>query len=274
MSLYKGNNLISGAMPNSANQSLSNLDSAGQDKFDAKVNKAGDTMTGALSIISTNPRIQQSNEGLTKGETPSEAYYMGLLFNDKNSDSASHYSETRLGMIEHQSLLDGTERIVIAPYRNVANSTDNAAFSISIPQSGGGYCSFPKTTCVDGQWVSKNTTLASNITWQTNTAAKTYSLSSYLPNDGKNYEVYLYAQCQTAATAGKFVRVGLTSDICNYCAVVTARTRTAAAVENDGFAVIPVGTGRTLRQYSTDSANAQGTYWIYLLGYRRIGTNG
>lgn len=37
MSLYKGNNLISGAMPNSANQSLSNLDSAGQDKFDAKV---------------------------------------------------------------------------------------------------------------------------------------------------------------------------------------------------------------------------------------------
>lgn len=38
MSLYKGSQLISGAMPNSANQSLSNLDSAGQDKFDEKVN--------------------------------------------------------------------------------------------------------------------------------------------------------------------------------------------------------------------------------------------
>jgi hypothetical protein len=38
MSLYKGTQLISGAMPNSANQSLSNLDSAGQDKFDEKVN--------------------------------------------------------------------------------------------------------------------------------------------------------------------------------------------------------------------------------------------
>ena len=43
MSLYKGNNLISGAMPNSANQSLSNLDSAGQNIADTTLDQNKNT---------------------------------------------------------------------------------------------------------------------------------------------------------------------------------------------------------------------------------------
>lgn len=49
MSLYKGSQLISGAMPNSANQSLSNLNSAGQDKFDAKANTSLSNLTSTSS---------------------------------------------------------------------------------------------------------------------------------------------------------------------------------------------------------------------------------
>lgn len=49
MSLYKGSQLISGAIPNSANQSLSNLDSAGQDKFDAKANTSLSNLTSTSS---------------------------------------------------------------------------------------------------------------------------------------------------------------------------------------------------------------------------------
>ena len=40
MALYKGTNLISGTIPNTANKSLTNLDSTGQDKFDAKISKS------------------------------------------------------------------------------------------------------------------------------------------------------------------------------------------------------------------------------------------
>ena len=92
MSIYKGNNLISGAMPNSANQSLSNLDSAGQDKFDAKVNKSGDTMTGDLAILSDNGHFAiKSSFDSTTTTAPSEFVNLGTLAMCDTNDNYTGY---------------------------------------------------------------------------------------------------------------------------------------------------------------------------------------
>lgn len=232
------------------------------------VNKAGDTMAGILSITSTDSRIFQNNISLTKGETPSKAYYMGFMFNDKNGDSALNYSETRLGMIEHQSLSDGTERIVIAPYRNVANSTDNAAFSIGISRSGNGYCSFPNTTCCDGQWVTKTLSIETT-TYAHGDATKQFSLSNYLPNDNKEY---LVLGNWNGNSADAYLEIALISD------VITANTQICRipANTNGGTSfVFPVGAGRYIKRRANNhsSSKSTGNCYLYLMGYRRIGTN-
>lgn len=162
MSLYKGNNLISGAMPNSANQSLSNLNSAGQ-------------------------------------------------------------------------------------------------------------------AIIDGQWVYKNTSLGSSVTWNTSSHrdAKTYSLSSYLPNDGQKYEVIIRAQGATASTSGKYISIGIYSDILTASIYVCrCKTRSSSSVNCSGNIIIPVGTGRKIYVEGCGSEpSADGTYDIACMGYRRIGTN-
>lgn len=266
MSLYKGNNLISGAMPNSANQSLSNLDSAGQDKFDAKVNKAGDTMTGTLSIDTDGTQLNLNNPNLTKGTNPSSTKYISILMNDGSNSSS--WQAKRLGMIEHQSLSDGTERIVIAPYRNVANSNGGAVFSISIPQSGDGYCSFPNTTCCDGQYINTNTNIASNVSVN-GSSNLTYTLN--LPSDGHNYMVWIMAKADTDTASGNYVAAQVGSDIMTSTTLARATTRTASGVSAGSTACIAVGSSHKI--YLIRSSNWKGTVSLVMIGYRRIGTN-
>lgn len=94
MSLYKGNNLISGAMPNSANQSLSNLNSAGQDKFDAKVdldltnvNNVGYIkMAGAGMPSNTVIPLTLGASGTTYN-APTDGYFVV----SKNSNASGQY---------------------------------------------------------------------------------------------------------------------------------------------------------------------------------------
>lgn len=134
------------------------------------------------------------------------------------------------------------------------------------------------TACTnfDGQWVSSFLQIAYGVTWKTNTAVATYSLASYLPNDNYNYEVLITGTAATGSTSGNFVTIGLNSDLVDngeLIAICEARTRTAAQIENRGNAIIPVGTGRYIKQYSSSSSNANGSYSLYALAYRRIGTN-
>lgn len=271
MSLYKGNNLISGAMPNSANQSLSNLNSAGQDIIDGKVSKSGDTMTGALSIDTDGVNLNLNNPNLTKGTNPSSTKRLSILMNDGSNSSS--WQAKRLGMIEHQSLLDGTERIVIAPYRNVANSTDNASFTISIPQSGDGYCTFPNTTCCDGQWVKKGITIFSKKSWAVGTNNQTYSLSSYLPNDGYPYEVFVTGNGNTGTTSASSILCGVGSSYIEGSALYRCQTRSSSSVTGGGSTILPIGKDRNLKVQMVIATAATENTYLYLGAYRRIGTN-
>lgn len=272
MSLYKGNNLISGVMPNSANQSLSNLNSAGQDIIDGKVSKSGDTMTGGLQINKSttdetgNYYINLS--GIEYDDVVSTNIYPHILtVTDANNDV--------IGDIEYAQHTNGNKWISLQAH-NVTSNT-YSVLKAGFDSNGDAYCSFPNTSCVDGQWTYKNTSLGSGVTWNTSSHrdAKNYSLSSYLPNDGQKYEVMIRAQGTTTSTSGKFIAISIFSDILIApIYVCRSRTRSSSSVNCSGNIIIPVGTGRKISVAGAGSeASADGTYDIACMGYRRIGTN-
>ena len=127
----------------------------------------------------------------------------------------------------------------------------------------------------DGQWSNDFATIANEITWNSNSQPRTFSLASYLPDDNYDYEVLITANCNTGTTSGNFAGVTLYTDLNSEHSVYVcyAQTRTNSAMGGRGSVIIPVGTGRTITQYSSTSSNANGTYSIYAMGYRRIGTN-
>ena len=269
MSLYKGNNLISGAIPNSANQSLSNLNSTGQDIIDGKVSKTGDTMSGTLQMSSSvSPQIIIKDTSQVAGTTPTGTeQVMAIQFKDSN--------DMLLGYVQNTYGTDGS-RVSMLNSRN-ADGTLRTSIVVGFYANNTAYCSFPNTNCVDGQWVYKNTSLGSGVTWNasSHSGAKNYSLSSYLPNDGQKYEVIVRAQGTTTSTSGKFIAISIFSDILIApIYVCRCRTRSSSSVNCSGNIIIPVGTGRKITVVGAGSeASADGTYDIACMGYRRIGTN-
>lgn len=174
MSLYKGNNLISGVMPNSANQSLSNLDSAGQDIID---NKANTNLSNLTATSSTN---------------------------------------------------------------------------------------------FDGQWVSSQYTIASSVSVNGSTSLE-YSLSSYLPNDSYDYEVFFDGYAATGNASGNSCPLVISLDNSVGGAICRVVTRANAISDTAGCAIFPVGTSRKI--YVARGTNYNGNITLRAMAYRRIGTN-
>lgn len=272
MSLYKGNNLISGAIPNSANQSLSNLDSTGQDIIDGKVSKTGDTMSGRLHFASdsiVDLRETFKFEDVILGTIPSETHFSGFqTFDSQDNEFANILCSYNL---------DGRIGANFYVRKPVSGGSVSGNMGVYINAQDEVYSTFPHTDCVDGQWTYKNTSLGSGVTWNasSHSSAKDYSLSSYLPNDGQKYEVLIRANGTTTSTSGKFISVGIMSDIITATVYVCrCRTRTSSSQNCAGNVIIPVGTGRKITVAGAGSeASANGTYDIACMGYRRIGTN-
>ena len=134
MSLYKGDTLISGVALDSANQSLSNLNSTGQAVIDGKVSKSGDTMTGALTVQSSSPKFYLSNSDLIKGTNPDSTKYTGISFND--STNSGTWQDTRLFNIEGALESNGNTHFYLQALKNEASSTASAAFNLYMTQAG------------------------------------------------------------------------------------------------------------------------------------------
>jgi hypothetical protein len=157
----------------------------------------------------------------------------------------------------------------------ISNTDTEATSEITLATvaTTGSYNDLTGKPTMDGQWVSSHAVLANGVSWTG--AGATYSLASYLPNDSNDYEVIFGVYATTAATSGKFIAVAIETDIINsnYVSICQTRARSDASVDCRGSIVLPVGTGRTVTQYSTGSSNAEGTYTLEVYGYRRIGTN-
>ena len=124
----------------------------------------------------------------------------------------------------------------------------------------------------DGQWVSKVSRLANGTTIPTSTNI-TYDLSSYLPNDGYIYEVWVTGSATTGSTSGNHVFLELRSDILDDLLLCYAYTRASGSVIATGTTVVSVGNARTLTVVASSSASIVGTFNLWVKGYRRIGTN-
>lgn len=250
---------------NLADTSLSNLSTTGQAVIDGKVSKSGDTMTGALSIALSGDDTYNliiQNDSIERFITPSTQNQTRIQFVDKNGDD--------IGSIYYQQRTDGSSRLSQVLRNNLGG---DAYAYIGYDKNGNTNCSFPNTDRVDGQWVKKSATLATNVTWKANTAAKTYSLSSYLPNDDYSYEVLFSGVAVTGTTSGNFVTIQLSTTFVDNVSVCEARTRTSSSTESQGNAILPIGSDRAVTQYSSSSTNANGTYSLYVRAYRRIGKN-
>lgn len=253
-----------------ADDDLSNVSSidsgsAVQTALNGKVSTSGDTMTGDLSLSYGNPVIMLKNEDITKGTNPSTEKYTTLEFCD---GTGSTWQTRRLGFVQHILMTDGTSKLAVGATKNVASSTDNSNIVLQETSAGVATCSFPNTTCVDGQWTNNtasNIVNGSNITW---TSGHNYDLSSYLPDDGKKYEV-IFTASWNGSTAGSNHELRASTDIItsawNWLGRVSGQNAAG------GTCILPVGSGRYVKL--TTAAKACNAVYFSALGYRRLGTN-
>lgn len=126
----------------------------------------------------------------------------------------------------------------------------------------------------DGQWVTKDQVIASNVSFATGGAeTKTYSLASYLPNDGATYEVLFSLGGQTAATSGSSFAFILSTDIVSNIFMCRSIARTAAYVFSYGNAIVPLTTKQVKVTQATNTSGTPTMTTLRMCAYRRVGTN-
>lgn len=239
------------------------------------VNKSGDTMTGSLVNTSDfeGSKYWMKVNGVNKGTNPTSTQYAAWEMVDNKGKDGGTWQAKRISTIEYSLDNSGTARMMIGPYQNTANSSNAASLTLSITSSGDTSCTFPNTTCCDGQWVQKNVDSFAdqiNLANSSNTAWSK-SVSSYLPNDGRNYEILVSGNVVTGNASGNYAPLEIWSDICSLVKVCRAQTRTSATAQAAGAVWLPVGSGRTI--YVRRASGWVGDFTIDLRGYRRIGTN-
>ena len=168
------------------------------------------------------------------------------------------FEETYINKINYDALNDGGTTELL--WKGVERVIDTKAdVDLSNLSSAG-------QKVLDGQWV------CSELELSVSTAVGTYScdLSTYLPNDGYNYEVMFHIYGNSANSSGAIISTDLftvTSTATNAQIFTTTNSRTMA---NDF--ILPVGTGRTATLEVINNAFSS-TLRFYARGYRRIGTN-
>ena len=270
MSLYKGTTLISGAIPDMANQSLSNLNSTGESKF---VHTSGDTMTGALTINTDDQdQIVLLHPSTTKGTNPSADYWTGIYFNDSQNLSQTDWKKTRLATIEHSLNTSGTSIITVGAVQNTNDGNANTSnLQLSITSAGVASCTFPNTTRCDGQFIPLWRDLISVDTSLNGSSELPYTIPE-IENKGFFHMALITMTVNTGAASGNYVNGEIRSYISNIVSILRVKTRTASSMTSSGSCWIPVGTDGKI--YVKRNANWNGSMSVLrCMGYRRIGYN-
>ena len=248
------------------------------DKIDSSVvNKAGDTMTGSLTMygIGYDPATGAINDSIflkssiiDRNTVPSGEYnqfspYLQIL--DKN--------DRTLAQIYYRHATNGTRRLT---FDCINENAEGVYAYIGFDASGNPVCSFPNTTCVDGQWTQiASSTVVNNLSVAAGTsgAHTDYDLSNLLPSDSYKYEVWVEVLAQTGNTNGSYLHCWVTSPETSALGTAASiRTPAANYSQTRGRGPVPLGISKKLR-VSRSCTGSQGTISVYVLGYRRIGTN-
>lgn len=116
---------------------------------------------------------------------------------------------------------------------------------------------------IDGAWTYKLATVLDGT--QGASSTKKVSLSSYLPNDGKRYEVLMSLTCQTT----NYCYMSMNSDIITATNIPCLRCKGNPQYDS-GFAIIPVGKGRYVNFITNSTCAGTNTFWNQALGYRKV----
>ena len=250
-----------------ANTTLSNIDnidanSAVQTALDYKVNISGDTMTGTLHMSKLGKGVISLDGITTSG-------YSDIQFVQNDNK--------RIGFVRGNNYSSTNRKVSLS----VCDDNDNSAGSIELIYNNGvNSCLFPNTTCVDGQWVSKYSTLASsqNLPTTDNDVYTLYDINSssnYLPDDcvNYNYEILVDGLIYGSQTSGQASILTVQGKVTKRLATLISR---GSSLRQGTTVSIPVGytsaDGKAYLNVVKDASN-YGTYNLALRGYRRIGTN-
>ena len=178
-----------------------------------------------------------------------------------SSALSGYATETWVGNQGYITGIDSSDVATALGYAPVKNDLSNLSSTSS--------------TNFDAQWISSSLDVASSVTAKDTTGVLEYSLTSYLPNDNYNYEVIFTAWGHgSASSSGAYCwlftdLVGEKTSSAIYAAHVFRGNGTAEA---GGAVILPVGTGRKLKMYCSNTSNAT-IAGIRAIAYRRIGTN-
>lgn len=254
--------------------------------IDNKVSKTGDTMDEGAYLILQNQdantycgiTVANNFADSTQTSLSAQENYMIFRCADKNGKG--------VGEMLTKHTTNGSVQSVLRAFNTPTGKQSEIA--VTIEANGTAYATAPtpasndNTTKIattafvkqaaDGQWVFKQTVINNN----TNKAkgSYTYDVSSYLPKDGRLYEVMVHGRGYDTADADCVCRVssdafgGASPTISNVYAQILTTGYSNSGV-NDF--ILPVGTGRKI--YYTVATTDFDSLYIVLLGYRRIGTN-
>lgn len=124
----------------------------------------------------------------------------------------------------------------------------------------------------DGQWVGRRVRITDGYVTYPQTGQVEFSLADYLPNDNYMYEINISGAIK-ATTYGKEARIELKTDVFPQVMLcdVMKQSNDANAAPAAGSTIIPVGLGRKI--IVNPLSWSVGEYSLWVVGYRRIGTN-
>lgn len=254
-----------------ADINLSNLSATGQAKFDAKVSKSGDTMSGNLTISKSNPSFIVKDSRIDFTTNPSSNIF-SVFSALKDANNVS------VGEVWHEYRTDGSHAIYFQSRKSATNNDTYSTLKVGWDGSGTKYCEFPNTKCCDGQWVDSHHVLS------TSTAKGNYQIdiSSYLPSDRTSYDyevMVAFGGGRSGGGANSFVSISDTA------VSLTAGTQIATNpvygfTEFDGdhgeagqISCIVIARKNNDKFYFNISNAAITGGCLIMTKYRRIGTN-
>lgn len=240
------------------NDNLSNVttissNSAVQTALDSKVNKSGDTMTGTLTIQDGQCLIATDYD---KGSAPSTTTWNSLEFVGTNNSTA--WQDKRLGIVELTSNTDSSSSLGLRCYQNATSSTNYSALTLNMSSFGVASCTFPNTTCVDGQWV--------NL-YQEAVGSSAYSLA------GSTEHSWTFSNLPSTNCEVLVQYKSSANDIAIRSDLITSTTIRATGVAGQvALLILPVSSSKKiyLRNLGTSASNIT---FFRIHGYRKLGSN-
>lgn len=158
----------------------------------------------------------------------------------------------------------------IISYRKLGNNDDSKQYVDSINVLG--HAIEVGGSNFDGPWIDSTYSACERSSFVSGTVYNA-DISSYIPNDGHDYELLIYAWVNTQTSAGRVAELYVGSDIAGDAMICRTVTRSSSSIVTTGVCKIPIsGQSRVLKVINNCGVTT-GKGKVWLCGYRRLGTN-